>query len=879
MAYSIKYRFDFDSVQGSPFRIDILKDGYSGPVLRRAIGGTPVLRRDRSDNVCGTSLEFPAECLVDNEFEEFKTSVPFTFKVNLMGGSSRSTLIWTGFVTPELMSAPDIAPPYDVTVSCTDGLGELKYAEYTGNPSVPSLRAQLEKVLDKSGLDLPIMHVNDLVNNSLTAGSMLDGTYVSLDHLKGESCYDVLQYILVSLHADITQYNGSWLIFKETGLTISTGSSPAVTSAFLDGVASSIPVLPYGSMSDHQSGWWPVGHMSHSNIPPKRRVVLTSDNHYAPDILAGIPWVAVGSGVDSGDYWTFAAAGDGAKKSIDFLGQISQKLLLSIKVRNVGSGSATGKMSVVIKATGQNYTGSGTFYLTNAEGRRRMPASDFRWDSQAAACSIEVQAPETTDTDADYVEVGIVIPAYRNSQRDYFYLSALEITVSNEDGTYGQRVYGATLSKYEQFPGFRKTVDINNGARGEAPDVELGFATITGGNNYGGVQELMYAVPMDTSFEKITTWSSSAFSSLDYLSLMARDYALSIGMARTSERGRLNVPVGHTSIPVVFRDDYDNSIYIIDTFSWSLYDDELEVEMQSLPASSLTVEDEAVEEGQSTNGTGHQQAQASSSGGGGGGGSTVAISNLLSTGTRIATVTINGVANDVKASVVSLSDLRTSGVLVGRITIDGVQKSLLAPQYSLVSVRNLLSSGTRIATIQVDLTAYDLYVPNDVYGSIVSISNLLSAGTRVATITIDGVAKDIKVPVGSIVAISNLLATGDTIAILTIDGVSYTLKAPPQQQGGDQTIDVSIGGTAAAPTVAAALSGGSSDSAALPVADKTHAGIVSTAAQVFGGNKTFDRIYLGNSEARGAYIEWDDTAQAFKIVGDIYATGDVAAGE
>ena len=157
-----------------------------------------------------------------------------------------------------------------------------------------------------------------------------------------------------------------------------------------------------------------------------------------------------------------------------------------------------------------------------------------------------------------------------------------------------------------------------------------------------------------------------------------------------------------------------------------------------------------------------------------------------------------------------------------------------------------------------------------------SISNLLTTGTRVATITIDGVAKDIKVPVGSIVSISNLLAVGDTIAILTIDGVSYTLKAP---SGGSQTIDISIGGTAAAPTIVVTLSGGSSDNVALPVADASHAGIVSTAAQVFSGAKTFDRIYLGNSEARGAYIEWDDTARAFKFVGSVYATGDVAAGE
>ena len=92
------------------------------------------------------------------------------------------------------------------------------------------------------------------------------------------------------------------------------------------------------------------------------------------------------------------------------------------------------------------------------------------------------------------------------------------------------------------------------------------------------------------------------------------------------------------------------------------------------------------------------------------------------------------------------------------------------------------------------------------------------------------------------------------------------------------TVNVSIGGSSTAPTVQVALGTGSSDDAALPVADSSHAGIVDTGEQAFGGAKTFTRIYMGNSKARGAYVEWDDTAQAWKFVGDWYATGDVAAG-
>jgi len=75
-----------------------------------------------------------------------------------------------------------------------------------------------------------------------------------------------------------------------------------------------------------------------------------------------------------------------------------------------------------------------------------------------------------------------------------------------------------------------------------------------------------------------------------------------------------------------------------------------------------------------------------------------------------------------------------------------------------------------------------------------------------------------------------------------------------------------------------ALGTGDSDSEALPIADASKSGLVSTGNQTFSGNKTFDRIYLGNSAQYGMYIEWDNTNHMFKIVGDVYATGDVAAG-
>ena len=291
------------------------------------------------------------------------------------------------------------------------------------------------------------------------------------------------------------------------------------------------------------------------------------------------------------------------------------------------------------------------------------------------------------------------------------------------------------------------------------------------------------------------------------------------------------------------------------------------------------------------------------------GGSVVSLSNLLTQGTRIATLTIDGVAQDIKAPAggdsVAISNLLQTGTRIAVITVNGVEYWLYAPTSgqggSIVSISNLSSNGTRIATLTIDGIGYDIKA---VLGDSVSISNLLQNGTRIATLTIDGTAYQIYVPAASLVSISGLLQSGTTIATINIDGTDYAIKAP---SGGDsvaisnllasgnrvatvtingaaydilipgKTISARIGGTTAAPTLIVDLGDGVTAEVAIPIADASHAGIVSTTAQTFAGAKTFDRIYMGNSQARGAYVEWDDTNRAWKFVGDFYATGDVAA--
>jgi len=827
MAYATKFRFFFESVDGLEWTIDILKDGYSGSVLTRALGAPPVIRKDKSDCVCGTSLDLTAECAVDGEFEEIFTSDPFAYMAKVY--NANTDLVWQGYVTPEMYSAPDITPPYDVRITCTDGLGELKlnYFEAQGTVTIDAL---LEYLLAFTGLDLSLRQATDLAAGDSSAAETIYDVWVNLDYMEGETCYDVLQLLLASIHSTITQDGETWLIIKETGLTIGSNSITVYSP-----VSFNRRVEHFGSLQTHgSSGYWPVGQMTREYVAPKKRIVLTTNNHYRSDLISG-SWSLTGTAAYTNGYYSLPASGDQISNRVEFTQEVRKHLMMSIKVRNVGDGSTAGTLVVYVKLTGHHYGGT-TAYLVNGTGNRRQEAMDVTWSPSSGTCSFEVQAPMESDTDQDYVTIDVLLPLYNNSARYYMGATALDITIVNGDSSYEKRIYGVDLYQYEQTKGFQKIVNIDNGARGEAPDVELALACLSGANNYNGTEDLLYGVPMTDELQKITEWSTSNYTDLAYLDLMARDYALSFASARVRLSGVLNTPPADLKMPVIFIDDYDSTAYIVESFSWDLYNDEVNVQMISQPSASMTVDDESLDTGDTDNPTNHNQGSPSG-GGGGGGGSTVSISNLLSTGSRIATVTIDGVAKDIKASVVALSNLNTSGDRIATITLDGTAHDIKSPVYSLVSVRDRLTSGTKIATLQINLNTYDLYAPASLIS--VDIEDLLSSGFKIGNLVINGVNNNILIP----------------------------------------TPDVSIAGTNAAPTVKVEMGSGNDDSVALPLATSSKAGIVSTAAQTFSGAKTFDRIYLGNSEARGMYIEYDDTNRAFKIVGNVYATGQVAAGQ
>ena len=124
MAYSLKYYSVFESDEGNVFRIEILEKDYVGTSIQRRLGGSPLLKRDNGEaRINGLSLEFLLEAEVDGEFISLYTTDNKKYKVIEY---YNNTPIFYGYLLPERYSENYVAPPYDVSIAATDGLGILK---------------------------------------------------------------------------------------------------------------------------------------------------------------------------------------------------------------------------------------------------------------------------------------------------------------------------------------------------------------------------------------------------------------------------------------------------------------------------------------------------------------------------------------------------------------------------------------------------------------------------------------------------------------------------------------------------------------------------------------------------------------------------------
>lgn len=142
--------------------------------------------------------------------------------------------------------------------------------------------------------------------------------------------------------------------------------------------------------------------------------------------------------------------------------------------------------------------------------------------------------------------------------------------------------------------------------------------------------------------------------------------------------------------------------------------------------------------------------------------------------------------------------LRGNETVVPMSRIEDLLKQLIAGGGgggSTVTITTDYQTGTKIATLTIDDTDYNVYIPTDQIGSIVSITTDYQEGTKIATLTIDNTDYNIYIPQDQ-VGNTNYSGTTDPaaavgndkdlyfkVATITKSETLYTEQWTPRQMG------------------------------------------------------------------------------------------------
>ena len=613
MAYGELYRFVFDAANGPEVTISVAKKDYTGAVSSRAVGGSAVLKRERSGHILGSSLEWAAECLVEDEFADLYTSDPTLYQVTVKFGASR---VWRGFITPELYSAPWVNAPYDITLTASDNLAELKNYDFQKQGD-KTVRELLVLLLAKTNQGI----TNITAISSLSGdGESLINLTVNVDALAGSTYYDVLDSLLESLHACIRIDSGtlSWIVSRETDISNYSGISYIALSSM--------------------------------EIEPARKELTVSEEIHAANVAKSFDSANVGTVRDTPKWITseygstveltsapaFAMAG--TPERIDSIAGVLFTKLVSgrrytLTFRAQNSGFFVGKTVLKWGLLIRDGNGRAIYYDDNGNYTATYPGNDY---------------PLSQELTPDFAEYSynFVIPEKVGSSEFAPAQGSFSARCVREGD--GATVWSATAKladvrlSVSDFPdGLSTRVVLDNSARSAGDEVNLQFGADMARARLNAIQE-----------KKFT--SAAITTAQDFNAFMAIDNALSVATPRLRLSGIVMFKTAADwRFPEFIRTTHttaDNLDYIVEQYSFNLITGEIDLSMLSLPAASLSYTELITSNvyGQSSGGSGGSSSGSGGSGGSGAPGAAAGFDTPEATATAVdgttptATVTASG---------------------------------------------------------------------------------------------------------------------------------------------------------------------------------------------------------------------------------------------
>lgn len=205
--YNLIYTMPFTNVDGEALTVQILEDGGTGSPVELT-GGTPPFIVDVNDeDFLYTPTRFSGATLklVGSDYLQKLFSTQYQkFKVNLVKAGS---VIWTGFITPELYSQDYDNSLFELEIECISALSTLEYIDFKQEGATVSLLGIIKKCITESKGDFRAVYIPNVYTSSLDGITFSTANFIDEDG-KAMTLKECLEEVCKFLNWTVTEYDG-----------------------------------------------------------------------------------------------------------------------------------------------------------------------------------------------------------------------------------------------------------------------------------------------------------------------------------------------------------------------------------------------------------------------------------------------------------------------------------------------------------------------------------------------------------------------------------------------------------------------------------------------------------------------------------------------
>ena len=205
--YNLIYTMPFTNVDGEALTVQILEDGGTGSPVELT-GGTPPFIVDVNDeDFLYTPTRFSGATLklVGSDYLQKLFSTQYQkFKVNLVTAGS---VIWTGFITPELYSQDYDNSLFELEIECISALSTLEYIDFKQEGATVSLLGIIKKCITESKGDFRAVYIPNVYTSSLDGITVSTANFIDEDG-KAMTLKECLEEVCKFLNWTVTEYDG-----------------------------------------------------------------------------------------------------------------------------------------------------------------------------------------------------------------------------------------------------------------------------------------------------------------------------------------------------------------------------------------------------------------------------------------------------------------------------------------------------------------------------------------------------------------------------------------------------------------------------------------------------------------------------------------------